>query len=138
MQPIEIDLRNLSEEHLAQCLPHMGKCRYAAPCIIGTLMPPGRRAEFDDPEVMEREFGSFDTTIGLLLSCGAVVMPKDQWDLAEALQNAFDTGDQLLLRKLLAQAQGMALREDPQGAEGEAYQPGDEVMRQTPTKEPMT
>lgn len=37
-----------------------------------------------------------------------------------------------------ALAQGMALREDPQGAEGEACQPGDEVMRQTPTKEPLT
>ena len=34
--------------------------------------------------------------------------------------------------------QGMALREDLQGAEGEACQPGDEVMRQTPTKEPLT
>ena len=77
---IKLDLRNLTDEMIAEAAPFMGACSYQAPCIIGTLMT-----------VAER----FNTvgTIGSLVWDKKIKFPsQDQVYLAERLQQAFDIG----------------------------------------------
>lgn len=104
---IEIDLRNLSQEHLAQCLPKMGMCSYAAPCIIGTLLPVENRERLDNYEELEAAFdGLGGTGIDDLIKSGIITIPDGQYDLACALQAAFDGGREDELRRLVLAAQG--------------------------------
>lgn len=82
--PIHIDLRDLTDEMIEQALPHMGDCKYVSPCIIGTLLPPEKRIEFDSPNV---------PGIAFLIADKAVEFPDGQKDIACQLQSAFDYKD---------------------------------------------
>lgn len=77
---IKIDLCDLTEAHLEEALPHMGACKYASPCIIGTLMPKNKAASLDRD----------NTNIAALIAEGRVEMPEGQANLATRLQKAFD------------------------------------------------
>lgn len=96
MNPIQIDLRNLTQNHLDACLPHLGACSYAAPCIIGTLIPEDQREHMDlarDPKA-----GAF-LTIDELVKQGLIQFPDAiQERAARRLQEAFDesNADELL------------------------------------------
>lgn len=89
---IQIDLRQLTQEHLNQCEPHAGRCHYAAPCIIGTLVPEDQRANLDEPT----GFASIDS----LVDDSYLTIPEDQIDAAIELQAAFDLGDWDQVREL--------------------------------------
>lgn len=82
---IRIDLRDLTEAHLAECLPHIGQCRYSEPCIIGTLIPADERARLD-PE---------DGSDGIeeLVRRGVIEIPNSQLEDAAFMQARFDGGD---------------------------------------------
>ena len=90
--PIHIDLRDLTPEKLAECKPHMGTCRYSAPCVIGTLAPEAERVRMD----------TAGGTIGWLLDRGTVTMPEDQLDDACDLQRAFDLRDWHAVERIAA------------------------------------
>lgn len=81
----KIDLRNLTQAHLDECLPNIdsASCDYAAPCIIGTLIPRLDRA------AANQIIGPISLVSRTALFC----MPEDQIDAAFMLQNAFDGGD---------------------------------------------
>ena len=91
--PIHIDLRNLTREKLAECKPHLGKWRYSAPCVLGTLMPEDKRGRLDREPV---------TAIVVLLGVGTVTMPEDQLDDACDLQCAFDLRDWHAVERIAA------------------------------------
>lgn len=50
MTKIKIDLRDLTPAHLEEAKPHMGRCRYDSPCIIGSLIPEEQRS---DPAIIQ-------------------------------------------------------------------------------------
>ena len=85
----EISLDGLTQQHVNECAPNIGKCSYAAPCIIGTL--------FDG--IPENYDG---LSIEVLVEDGLVSMPASQLQEAVALQEAFDCNDQSRLSMLLA------------------------------------
>lgn len=78
MKTIALDLRDLTAEKLEEAKPHMGKCRYHSPCIIGTLIPPDLR----------RMRGIKQTHN---LSVQPFTFPAEQVLDAFRLQEAFDT-----------------------------------------------
>ena len=78
---VHIDLRALTPAHLEEARPFMGSCDYAAPCIIGTLIPPGFR----------RHFGGCG--IGWLVMTKDIIVPEEQHDDIRRLQRAFDHGE---------------------------------------------
>lgn len=88
MEPIKIDLRDLTEAHLEAAKPHVGSCRYSAPCIIGTLIPEGRRGEIDDSDDHIPS-----SRVHPLWEQGSISIPEDQEDDATAIQERFDEGD---------------------------------------------
>lgn len=90
--PIHIDLRDLTPEKLAECKPHMGKRRYSAPSIIGTLIPESERKRLDATR------GS----ILVLLSRITVTMPEDQQIDASRLQVAFNYNDWPTVERIAA------------------------------------
>jgi hypothetical protein len=88
MSYIKIDLRDLTAEKLEEAKPHMKLCDYAAPCIIGSLVPPARRkwlAEMADPEGC-----GVQDNIGNLINQGFIILPAEQHEAAREMQNAFD------------------------------------------------
>lgn len=127
MKPIHIDLRNLSQEHLAQCKPALGCCSYDGPCVIGTLIQPDRRERLGNSDVgfMVR-FKHFTTVEGQL------------GDLIE-IQEAFDKDDWLKVERIAAKYIGQGIeagtvetqsRLDPERDESPVAQPclqGDEL-----------
>lgn len=80
---IDLNLDNLTKEHVLEALPTMGCCRYDAPCIIGTLMTPEERAC-----VAHQGQG----VLGLVYD-GAATLPEEQYDEADRLQMVFDSGN---------------------------------------------
>lgn len=72
---ISINLDDLTQEHIDRCAPHIGECRYDAPCIIGTL---------------SEDLGPIASSIDVLVGMGRVSMPDEQREEAHALQCAFD------------------------------------------------
>lgn len=97
--PIHIDLRDLTPEKLAESRPHMGSCRYSAPCILGTLMPEDERGRMD----------AAGGSIGVLLRWGIVTMPEDQQEDARRLQYAFDDRDWPEVERIAATWMGKAV-----------------------------
>lgn len=99
-EPVKLDLRNLTQAHIDEALPKIGQCKYAAPCIIGTLMPEDVRERFDNTDengLMAGLVGASgyqldqNPVIGELVSQDLVEFPDDrQRDLASELQMAFD------------------------------------------------
>ena len=88
MEPIHIDLRNLSQEHLAQCKPHcvpLGEGRYDLPCVIGTLMSPEVRTD------IQKKYG--ETCVEAHVKEGVFSFPEGQADIADRMQQAFDKGN---------------------------------------------
>jgi len=92
MTPIHIDLRDLTQAHVDEAMPHLGACHYASPCIIGTLIPKDRRAELDAFTMKDGSTGS--PGISLLIERGVIVLPVEQYHQAETLQDEFDIADQ--------------------------------------------
>ena len=82
---IGIDLNNLTQAHLDEAKPHMGKCRYSSPCIIGALLTPSHRDYLDSD--------GDDQSVGVLQYKGFVRVPDDQLLDAIHLQTAFDDRD---------------------------------------------
>ena len=78
---IRIDLNDLTQAHVNECAPYLGKCSYDAPCIIGTLLPVEVRKEFGGMSIYS------------LIVGGWVSAPKEQENEIEELQGAFDDGD---------------------------------------------
>ena len=91
---LKLDLNDLTDEKIAEARPHMGKCRYATPCIIGTLIPPEERLFFDNFD---------DTSIDHLVRAGRVQFPPGQMPLAVKLQLAFDDPEYGEFDKTLAE-----------------------------------
>ena len=95
MEPVEIDLRELTASRLQTAIRAMGAgCAYADPCIIGTLLPHGKRRFLDNPGDED------DTDIKSLVRRGYVAIPDDQLEAAIKLQNAYDTKKVAALREL--------------------------------------
>jgi hypothetical protein len=84
---IKIDLKDLTQAHFDAALPHLGACRYASPCIIGTLIPEDQRADLDK----KGEHGN--PTVRELIREGLLELPDGQFNVAVRLQSAFDNGE---------------------------------------------
>lgn len=82
---INLDLRNLTQAHIDEALPHIGGCRYNDPCIIGTLIPVDQRKAFDTygPEG--------PSSVENLIDVGQFRFPEgeQEWAASE-IQEAFD------------------------------------------------
>lgn len=85
MKPIAIDLRNLTPAHLEAAKPHMGKCVYYAPCIIGALIEPEKRQELQESIRFMQH-----TSVSALHMAGVFTIPADQIGDARDLQYYFD------------------------------------------------
>ena len=81
MPPLKIDLTtDLTNEVIAEALPHSGGCRYSDPCVFGAMMPPAMR---------EGLIG----TIKSLVRNKLVAFPNQkQEQQADRLQFLFDAG----------------------------------------------
>ena len=77
MTKIKLDLRDLTPAHLEEAKPHMGKCRYHSPCIIGSLIPPDKRRMRGIKQTHDLSQQPFE-------------FPDDQVIDAQNMQNAFD------------------------------------------------
>lgn len=75
---ISINLMDLTEDKIAEAMPHIGACRYDAPCIIGTLIPVKYREGLEGRGILN------------MCSEGLIEMPREQWSLAHKLQSSFD------------------------------------------------
>lgn len=85
---IKIDLNDLTQAHWDACIAKIGdQCRYAAPCIIGTLIPEDRREDLDDGELTQG-----NSSIGVLISEQLVSISDGQDYDARHMQTAFDCG----------------------------------------------
>jgi len=100
-EPIKIDLRDLTDAHVAQALPHLGKCSYSAPCIIGTLLTQDARERFDKSSII-----GLSSAVGGLIEDGLLTLPDEQRVLATALQRAFDSGKREAFDAQLAHVRG--------------------------------
>src|SRR5688572_14698257 len=92
---IRIDLNNLTQKDFDIARANMNGaegCNYAAPCIIGTLMPEGVRGPFD-------ELGT--STIAYLMRNDLVSVPEDQQHDAILMQSAFDSASLNRLAELV-------------------------------------
>ena len=97
--PIPLDLRDLDDAKVAEAMPHMGECKYAAPCIIGTLIPVEMRAGLD---------GYDPPNIATLIQKGRFDFPDDaQRKLAFNLQAAFDSEIPSQFNTILAQIRAL-------------------------------
>lgn len=97
MSPLKLDLNNLTAAHLAAAEPNchaLGAiCEYAAPCIIGTLIPEDQRLRLDNHnDELGDNFGE-QPQIGSLIDAGLVEFPEGQRADAEQMQTAFDSGN---------------------------------------------
>ncbi len=85
---IQIDLKNLRQADYDTAKNNMGPgpcgCAYAAPCIIGTLVPEEAREYLDAQEC---------SSLGYLLIQGEVSLPEGQKEDAKAMQMAFDANE---------------------------------------------
>lgn len=104
MFPIKLDLRDLTRDRIAEAFEEPGRCRYAAPCIIGTLIPAALRGEVDD-------IAGPNNDVTSLVDAGIFEFPNDeQRKDADRLQARFDGGasrsviEQLAEKYLLASA----------------------------------
>lgn len=90
--PIKIDLRDLTQAHLDEAVPHMGKCSYASPCIIGSLIPVEHREAFDNRNRELKEHGILSQpTVGILAHAKLIEFADpEQQDAAAELQEYFD------------------------------------------------
>lgn len=66
-------------------------CDYTAPCVIGAMVPPGKRKKLQG---QENALPWGDTTASNLLKLRLLDAPSDQRRNIVSLQNAFDSGDQ--------------------------------------------
>ena len=95
MEPITIDLNDLTEEYLEFSLLNRAYgCMYSSPCIIGTLIPENLRTRLDNC--------SDNTTIRNLIRLGYIKLPEDQIDDAIKLQGYYDTNNDSGLEELVA------------------------------------
>lgn len=86
---ILIDLDNLTREMVEEALPHLGKCDYAAPCIIGALVPVDARVTLDGTKT-----DGLSSAVYWLVASKIVSFPNaDQRREAQVLQDRFDSGD---------------------------------------------
>ena len=89
-KPVKLDLRNLTQAHIDEAMPHLGQCLYSAPCIIGTLIPEHQREKFDNLNG-ELEYIDDLPMISELVAQDLIEFPDDvQAGLAKTLQLAFD------------------------------------------------
>jgi len=94
-----IDLNNLTQAHVDEAAPHIGKCTYSAPCIIGALMTPEEREAADEP----LRGGHDPSAIRMLVAdCRVRLADPDQLQKLSDLQYAFDTSNTTALTRLLA------------------------------------
>lgn len=92
MPRVKIDLNDLTQAHLDECRPHLGRdCTYRAPCIIGTLIPKDLR---EDP-IFPQHAG----INGIRITHFLELVPDQVNDLA-LLQDAFDSGDWFALMEV--------------------------------------
>lgn len=92
-----LDLRNLTEDIIAEAMPHLGVYMYTAPCIIGAMVP----AECRDEMIGLARWEPEEWT--------TVRFPEEQRELAGRLQLAFDIANTKDLEACLAEVR--ALRE---------------------------
>ena len=83
--PIKIDLRDLTQEHLDEAFKHLGDCDYTAPCIIGVLMEESDRFRINSALIDQYQDG-----ISYLVLDGLVSIPADQLIDAQYMQDQFD------------------------------------------------
>jgi hypothetical protein len=95
---LQLDLNNLTPQHLEQCKPYLGRCNYTSPCIIGTLIPEKDRRRLDNKrdQISRKHPSKFipkQPSIGQLIDVGEVSFPNlIQQKAAEELQDRFDNG----------------------------------------------
>ena len=82
---INIDLRNLTPDMLAECRPFAGSADYAAPCVIGVLMNPADRSR-----VAKKADTTSNDSVASFVGQGIITVPEDQLDDVKAIQLAFD------------------------------------------------
>lgn len=87
MTKITIDLNNLTPELLVECDPHLGKCDYSAPCVIGALMPPAERFFVADLSAGDED------DVRYLVEQGVFIIPPEQMEDAIDIQEYFDSHD---------------------------------------------
>jgi hypothetical protein len=112
---IKLDLNDLTQERVDEATPHLGiGCTYAAPCIIGTLVPVKLRETLDEGELFcadEPDVAITDSTVTTLALEGYFEFPEGQREEAQELQTAFDNGNAVYLELLLAK-RGLKLNQD--------------------------
>lgn len=89
---ITIDLKTaLTDEAIEAARPHVGACNYAAPCIIGAMVPPDHRRALD--KVRDYDCSPGPTTVDTLVEMGVLGFADSrQVELATMLQDTFDNG----------------------------------------------
>ncbi len=100
--PLKLDLRNLTDELVAQALPHLGQCFYSSPCIIGSLIPEDQRARLDNCNGELGVRSMPQPGVGGLVAQGEIEFPEGQLSLASTLQVAFDNNKHGDRRRFLA------------------------------------
>ena len=101
MEPIKIDLTDLTESDIQTCLPNRGNCYYKAPCIIGTLVKPELRHILDEADLD-------GTSVEELIDGGYLKLPPQQELAAHNLQRMFDSPDKFTEDAFLAAAREWA------------------------------
>jgi len=105
MNPIHINLHNLTPELLEEARPHVGSCNYGSPCIIGVLIPPAERhelalrLELENERCTRESYDDYgrpmvsEDDVKALQMDGTFIIPKEQEADARAIQEYFDNSD---------------------------------------------
>lgn len=106
-KPIEIDLRRdlpKVREKWRSLIRQRGKCLYAAPCIIGAMVPESLRAGLDQPIT-----GTTCPNISHLIKARKVIVPEGQAADCADLQNVFDNSEPRVIRAELTRLEAKYL-----------------------------
>ncbi len=88
---IHLDLRrDLTQAAIDAARPNLGKCKYAAPCIVGAMIPDEAERKRLDAVVHD---GHAEVEIETLVVQGLVSVPDDQREDFARLQCTFDNSD---------------------------------------------
>lgn len=100
---IELDLRRdlpKVREQFSEVLKaqRYGSCDYTAPCVVGAMIPPDKRAGIQDLRLSP----DGNTAIGFLIGKKVIVVPEGQRRDFTRLQKAFDEADTDKFQRTLA------------------------------------
>lgn len=107
-KPVRIDLRKdlpKARKVLPALLARIEdqKCEYTAPCVVGAMIPPSRRAFLEVGVSTGSMRGS--TNIGDLIDAGLAVVPVGQKRDLVSLQKAYDSGEEKTFLRTFARVE---------------------------------